>query len=226
MKVLPVMRSGESVPSRAAEARATARSCNSSMPSRSASRMTGTTSPPGSETARPRWIRRLRHTDTPSVREFTSGRSTRLLAVAARTKSVTSRSRTAAAQAPSSRAPSSTSRAICVTANSSRRPSPICARPTRQGRPWCRSTSRSRPCCSASSPSSRSSCAALDHRPPLTLRLGLPDTRPAVGRQAGRPESALDQARKGAPRSVSCLLGSLAPAGPSIAAYQPTHGYL
>ena len=51
--------------------------------------MTGTTSPSGSDTARPRSTRRRGQTETPSVRELTVGNSTRLWATAETMKSVT-----------------------------------------------------------------------------------------------------------------------------------------
>ena len=86
VNVLPVRSSTDAVPSRAAAASAAARSWICSTVSRSASRMTGTTSPVGTDTAMPRWTRLRDHTDTPSVRELTSGNSASVSAVAASTK--------------------------------------------------------------------------------------------------------------------------------------------
>ena len=50
--------------------------------SAAASRITGTTNPPGTDTAMPRWTRDRCHRVRPSVRALTSGSSTRVCAAA------------------------------------------------------------------------------------------------------------------------------------------------
>ena len=91
VNVEPERSSGETVPSRAPCASSPARSCSCGTVSACASRITGTTRPPGTLTAIPRCTRSRAQTCVPSVRALTSGNSTSVSAVAARTKSVTVR---------------------------------------------------------------------------------------------------------------------------------------
>ena len=89
MNVLPRRSSGARPPPRAPATSVAARAWSPRTDMRSASRITGTTSPPGTDTASPRWTAGRRQIVAPSVEALTSGNSTSAWATAWRTKSVT-----------------------------------------------------------------------------------------------------------------------------------------